>query len=189
MGSLHLSIVDIAPVFSLSLAFCLSFPRSWALPGQDAEQTVTVGQRPTSVFLCCCLLAPRLMTNHLGWVRLAFERSSELLKAKLEDRPVIEYDEAYWRSMVSSSAASSPNTSQKNAPVVWVSDDTASGCMVCSRQFTLLNRRHHCRRCGKVCCKECAPANNCRPIMEWGMKDPVRHCKACYKSPAVDWKE
>lgn len=33
----------------------------------------------------------------------------------------------------------------------WVKDSAVSTCMCCKRsKFTLLNRRHHCRRCGRV---------------------------------------
>ena len=33
----------------------------------------------------------------------------------------------------------------------WVKDGEVSTCMCCKRsKFTLLNRRHHCRRCGRV---------------------------------------
>jgi hypothetical protein len=28
-----------------------------------------------------------------------------------------------------------------------------------------------------------------RPIMEWGLKDSVRHCKLCYMSPMIKWKQ
>ena len=44
------------------------------------------------------------------------------------------------------------------APVaLWVPDALAPACMACGGEFTLFRRRHHCRRCGIVCCDGCAP--------------------------------
>jgi hypothetical protein len=39
----------------------------------------------------------------------------------------------------------------------WVKDDKVQECMVCDTiRFSLLNRRHHCRRCGRVVCSNCS---------------------------------
>lgn len=37
----------------------------------------------------------------------------------------------------------------------WVDDNTVTKCYNCSKQFTLLFRRHHCRFCGKIFCSPC----------------------------------
>ena len=42
------------------------------------------------------------------------------------------------------------------AAAVWIPDDKAPACMICSDKFTLTTRRHHCRRCGKVVCGKCS---------------------------------
>lgn len=74
-------------------------------------------------------------------------------------------------------------------PSKWVRDQDVSECQICAKGFSLFTRRHHCRRCGRVVCGSCAPSANCRPILEWKMKDPVRHCRECFKSPALVWKD
>ena len=33
---------------------------------------------------------------------------------------------------------------------VWIPDDRVSMCMLCSAEFSLIFRRHHCRACGRV---------------------------------------
>ncbi|KAF9092920.1 hypothetical protein BGX23_003797 [Mortierella sp. AD031] len=43
-----------------------------------------------------------------------------------------------------------------SAPV-WVPDQSATRCMICSEEFgTIFRRKHHCRACGKVVCHSCS---------------------------------
>lgn len=39
----------------------------------------------------------------------------------------------------------------------WQPDDELSKCSICAAPFTFLNRRHHCRRCGRLVCGPCSP--------------------------------
>lgn len=39
----------------------------------------------------------------------------------------------------------------------WQPDDELSACSICGNSFTFLNRRHHCRRCGRLVCGPCSP--------------------------------
>lgn len=39
---------------------------------------------------------------------------------------------------------------------VWQPDSEAQGCVLCDTPFTLFNRRHHCRKCGRVICASCS---------------------------------
>ncbi|RWR93517.1 FYVE zinc finger [Cinnamomum micranthum f. kanehirae] len=56
----------------------------------------------------------------------------------------------------------------------WVID--ASHCQGCSSQFTLLNRKHHCRRCGGLFCNSCTQQ---RMILRGQGDSPVRICDPC----------
>ena len=38
----------------------------------------------------------------------------------------------------------------------WVKDENVTGCYSCNALFTLLNRKHHCRNCGKIYCNLCS---------------------------------
>ncbi len=71
----------------------------------------------------------------------------------------------------------------------WIPDRIVNKCMLCSASFNLFNRKHHCRQCGRCCCEDCAPYKNTKPVMELGITDAVRHCKACYRSPMVRWSD
>lgn len=61
---------------------------------------------------------------------------------------------------------------------VWVPDTEASGCMHCKKsQFTLINRRHHCRKCGKVVC---GPCSNKKWVLPSQSSKPLRVCLTCF---------
>ncbi|XP_058511113.1 zinc finger FYVE domain-containing protein 26 isoform X1 [Ochotona princeps] len=60
----------------------------------------------------------------------------------------------------------------------WVPDDTESICMVCHREhFTMFNRRHHCRRCGRLVCSSCSTK---KMMVEGCRENPARVCDQCY---------
>jgi len=61
---------------------------------------------------------------------------------------------------------------------VWVPDSEANTCMSCKKtQFTLVNRRHHCRKCGKVVCNGCSMQRFLLPAQS---SKPLRVCDQCY---------
>jgi hypothetical protein len=74
------------------------------------------------------------------------------------------------------SSLSSVTLTSERGPL-WAADSVA--CMLCGEAFSMLFRRHHCRRCGRCVCGNCAPRRDARPIPEWNLLAPVRHCKEC----------
>lgn len=67
----------------------------------------------------------------------------------------------------------------------WMPDHICRVCYDCDNQFTLFNRRHHCRLCGRVFCGGCTqnwvPSLSSEPktsIEEW---DKIRVCNYCFK--------
>ncbi|XP_041668136.1 zinc finger FYVE domain-containing protein 26 isoform X2 [Cheilinus undulatus] len=60
----------------------------------------------------------------------------------------------------------------------WVPDTQQRVCMVCRRErFTMFNRRHHCRRCGRLVCHACS--EHTMPV-EGCPGEEVRVCDQCY---------
>lgn len=60
----------------------------------------------------------------------------------------------------------------------WVKDEDVSSCMCCRRtKFSLLTRRHHCRRCARVVCSNCS--QNKTMIAEVYGELMVRVCDDC----------
>ncbi|CAI9177143.1 unnamed protein product [Rangifer tarandus platyrhynchus] len=60
----------------------------------------------------------------------------------------------------------------------WVPDESENVCMVCCRErFTMFNRRHHCRRCGRLVCSSCSTK---KMVVEGCRENPTRVCDQCY---------
>ena len=59
-------------------------------------------------------------------------------------------------------------------------------CSKCKTEFSLIQRKHHCRACGKIFCNKCS--NKQAIIPQFGIEKEVRVCDACYnklsKKPA-----
>ncbi|KAM7359354.1 zinc finger FYVE-type containing 26 spastizin [Cochliomyia hominivorax] len=62
----------------------------------------------------------------------------------------------------------------------WIRDEDASHCMCCRRAaFTMLMRRHHCRRCGRVVCFACSTHRMRIPELYEDVE--VRICNDCHR--------
>jgi len=62
---------------------------------------------------------------------------------------------------------------------MWVPDEKAMMCYNCQKLFsTLFLRKHHCRICGNVFCKECSSKNV--EGRYWGSKKAIKVCDYCY---------
>ncbi|KAK6784040.1 hypothetical protein RDI58_017494 [Solanum bulbocastanum] len=67
----------------------------------------------------------------------------------------------------------------------WMPDQSCRVCYECDSQFTVFNRRHHCRLCGRVFCTKCAsnsvPVSNEEPKAGQEDGDRIRVCNFCFK--------
>lgn len=69
----------------------------------------------------------------------------------------------------------------------WMPDRSCRMCYECESQFTIFNRRHHCRICGKVFCGKCtnnnipAPVSTGSPRRGYEENERVRVCNYCFK--------
>ncbi|BGP15176.1 Mitochondrial distribution and morphology protein 12 [Rhodosporidiobolus nylandii] len=81
----------------------------------------------------------------------------------------------------------------------WMEDDSTMRCSACSKRFTLLFRKHHCRLCGHIFCDACSSLRTkarervCQPChaawlkalerSESRQKDDVASLKASFRGP------
>ncbi|KAJ0251992.1 1-phosphatidylinositol-3-phosphate 5-kinase FAB1A [Hirschfeldia incana] len=69
----------------------------------------------------------------------------------------------------------------------WMPDHSCPVCYECDTQFTVFNRRHHCRLCGRVFCAKCAansipsPSDEAKDSHEESSDRRIRVCNYCYK--------
>eukprot|EP00475_Leptophrys_vorax_P044730 TRINITY_DN9066_c0_g1_i1.p1 TRINITY_DN9066_c0_g1~~TRINITY_DN9066_c0_g1_i1.p1 ORF type:complete len:890 (+),score=199.35 TRINITY_DN9066_c0_g1_i1:33-2672(+) len=57
----------------------------------------------------------------------------------------------------------------------WVDDEESPECLCCSAPFSVVNRRHHCRYCGILCCRLCSS----KQFKLFG-KEKQRCCDGCF---------
>ncbi|KAL6574128.1 hypothetical protein OROHE_001670 [Orobanche hederae] len=67
----------------------------------------------------------------------------------------------------------------ESEPPKWLSDSSASCCMLCSVRFhPIMCSRHHCRFCGGIFCSECTKGRSLLPE-KFRTGDPQRVCDVC----------
>ncbi|XP_062980093.1 FYVE and coiled-coil domain-containing protein 1 [Elgaria multicarinata webbii] len=64
----------------------------------------------------------------------------------------------------------------------WLGDAEVTCCLDCQKEFGWMNRRHHCRMCGRIFCYYCC--NNYAMSKQTGKKE--RCCRACFKKASVN---
>ncbi|CAH1784124.1 unnamed protein product [Owenia fusiformis] len=69
---------------------------------------------------------------------------------------------------------------------IWIPDARVTMCMLCTSEFTVTWRRHHCRACGKVTCGSCS--DNKAPLLYLKYK-AVRVCDECFESLSKEFEE
>ncbi|CAH1175861.1 unnamed protein product [Phaedon cochleariae] len=60
----------------------------------------------------------------------------------------------------------------------WLKDEGCDRCAGCSVKFTVYERKHHCRNCGRVFCSKCSRFES--EISRLRILKPVRVCQGCY---------
>jgi 1-phosphatidylinositol-3-phosphate 5-kinase len=66
----------------------------------------------------------------------------------------------------------------------WMPDHSCRVCYDCDTQFTIFNRRHHCRRCGRIFCGKCTANSipvSSGPDRNIDEGDRIRVCNFCFK--------
>ena len=64
----------------------------------------------------------------------------------------------------------------------WVPDEKVNNCLKCNKEFSTLLRKHHCRICGNIFCKDCSNQNICIKLKNNNITIKVcDKCKETYK--------
>jgi rabenosyn-5 len=65
--------------------------------------------------------------------------------------------------------------------VPWQNNSSAKTCYLCSDDFTLINRRHHCRLCGRIICSSPLCMENIPIKLENCLVKELKSCVKCFK--------
>ncbi|KAJ0392951.1 hypothetical protein P43SY_005971 [Pythium insidiosum] len=88
------------------------------------------------------------------------------------------------RSTGSSSSSPFHADIRRKSGVAWVPDSLAERCYKCHAAFTLMLRRHHCRRCGNVFCDACSQSR--LPLVSAGFHTPRDSHHAAHRDDVDD---
>ena len=83
----------------------------------------------------------------------------------------------------------------KTTPIMWIPSENVTNCYNCGTTFSFLNRKHHCRMCGRVFCNNCSSHRSKIPSIinnslsphdyvsyfSWESEEK-RLCKQCYQN-------
>ena len=69
------------------------------------------------------------------------------------------------------------SVSELSVAPIWRPDETSGLCSRCNVQFSLLVRRHHCRKCGNIVCDNCSKDRVILTNINNGK--PARVCAPC----------
>jgi hypothetical protein len=61
-------------------------------------------------------------------------------------------------------------------------DHASKSCVLCVKPFGVFNRKHHCRKCGRLVCEPCSSKRLVLSLDCNNAGTPQRVCEGCYKS-------
>lgn len=85
------------------------------------------------------------------------------------------------------SEKTSVNNIPQNRIYRWIDDELVNNCCLCKLEFNVINRRHHCRYCGRIFCYKCSayeiiiPEDFILLHSNEKTKIPVKVCVTCHK--------
>ncbi|NXE88377.1 FGD6 protein, partial [Menura novaehollandiae] len=117
------------------------------------------------------ILSASSATERDEWLEAISKSIEEYTKKKITFNPSKSLEEA------------DPEKQEEDSPLgskapIWIPDTRATMCMICTSEFTLTWRRHHCRACGKIVCQACSSNKHGLDYMK---NQPARVCDHCFR--------
>ncbi|NXP59739.1 FGD6 protein, partial [Chloropsis cyanopogon] len=117
------------------------------------------------------ILSASSATERDEWLEAISKSIEEYTKKRITFNPSKSLEEADAEKQEEDSPLGS------KAPI-WIPDTRATMCMMCTSEFTLTWRRHHCRACGKIVCQACSSNKHGLDYMK---NQPARVCDHCFR--------
>ncbi|KAM9204488.1 FYVE, RhoGEF and PH domain-containing protein 6 [Mergus octosetaceus] len=117
------------------------------------------------------ILSASSATERDEWLEAISRSIEEYTKKRITFNPSKSLEEA------------DPEKQEEDSPLgskapIWIPDTRATMCMICTSEFTLTWRRHHCRACGKIVCQACSSNKHGLDYMK---NQPARVCDHCFR--------
>ncbi|NXF05102.1 FGD6 protein, partial [Smithornis capensis] len=117
------------------------------------------------------ILSASSATERDEWLEAISKSIEEYTKKRITFNPSKSLEEA------------DPEKQEEDSPLgskapIWIPDTRATMCMMCTSEFTLTWRRHHCRACGKIVCQACSSNKHGLDYMK---NQPARVCDHCFR--------
>ncbi|NXT69072.1 FGD6 protein, partial [Chaetops frenatus] len=117
------------------------------------------------------ILSASSATERDEWLEAISKSIEEYTKKRITFNPSKSLEEA------------DPEKKEEHSPLgskapIWIPDTRATMCMICTSEFTLTWRRHHCRACGKIVCQACSSNKHGLDYMK---NQPARVCDHCLR--------
>ncbi|KAM5170265.1 FYVE, RhoGEF and PH domain-containing protein 6 [Mantella aurantiaca] len=116
------------------------------------------------------ILSASSATERDDWLEAISTAIEEYAKKKTTFNPAKSQEEA-------DPEEEGDNTLGTKAPI-WIPDGRATMCMICTSEFTLTYRRHHCRACGKIVCQACSTNKFGLEYLKYHL---ARVCDLCFQ--------
>ncbi|XP_041330281.1 FYVE, RhoGEF and PH domain-containing protein 6 isoform X2 [Pyrgilauda ruficollis] len=117
------------------------------------------------------ILSASSATERDEWLEAISKSIEEYTKKRITFNPSKSLEEADAEKQEEDSPLGS------KAPI-WIPDTRATMCMICTSEFTLTWRRHHCRACGKIVCQACSSN---KYGLDYMKNQPARVCDHCFR--------
>ncbi|KAM9230203.1 FYVE, RhoGEF and PH domain-containing protein 6 [Dugong dugon] len=117
------------------------------------------------------ILSASSATERDEWLEAISKSIEEYAKKRITFCPSRSLDEADLENKEEVSPLGS------KAPI-WIPDTRVTMCMICTSEFTLTWRRHHCRACGKIVCQACSSN---KYGLDYLKNQPARVCEHCFQ--------
>ncbi|XP_053262968.1 FYVE, RhoGEF and PH domain-containing protein 6 [Podarcis raffonei] len=116
------------------------------------------------------ILSASSATERDEWLEAISRSIEEYTKKRITFNPSKSIEEA------------DPEKETEDSPIgskapIWIPDTRATMCMICTSEFTLTWRRHHCRACGKIICQACSSNKHGLDYMK---HHSARVCDYCF---------
>uniref|UniRef100_A0A8C5PAA1 FYVE-type domain-containing protein n=1 Tax=Leptobrachium leishanense TaxID=445787 RepID=A0A8C5PAA1_9ANUR len=130
------------------------------------------------LFVCISGVADQLQTNFAGELRIILKAVFDAVSSKQDEDERTAEDAFRVPGCRLCQNQDDMNRGVHPASPEWVPDGACIICTTCCAPFTLMRRRHHCRRCGNIFCSRCSSYTTFLPHQS--SSQPVRVCSHCY---------